>query len=168
MNKTKVIKGAAIYLYHGKQYLSIEDAPKELLIKSMLYDEDAGITYVKLKHKSYLYEIIILTIISICVYISIIHNRFDVTVYASSLVTYYNGNLYLNWQNPEENTEAVTMQLYDGNTEILSMTLQPGESYIMHDIDYPSDRYTVYASIDNLFRTVSDSMDVVVLNKDEY
>lgn len=166
MKATKVIRGTPIYIYHGTQYL---DKPDNLVYAKMKYDEVENITYVYLKRKKYIVELLCTIIISICVYLTLT-GRTEQIIDANynNLIVYYNDNLYVNWSNPIYNKYEVSFKLYDGSTHVLSRTLQPGETLTTTRLDECVDRYSLVISAIVYGKDVSTTVTVNVMNKEDY
>lgn len=166
MKAIKVIKGTPIYIYRGTQYL---DKPDKLIYHKMKYDEDENITYVYLKKKRYLTEVICSLIIALCVYVTVTDNTDStVDVNYNNLIVYYNGSLYVNWHNPEVNRDEVLFDLYDGNTCILSRTLYPGDTVVTVPLDDCADKYRLVISTVKYGKTITSEASITVMNKDDY
>lgn len=166
MKATKVIKGTPIYVYRGTQYL---DKPNKLIYRKMQYDEKENITYVYLKKKRYLVEVICSMIIMLCVYMTITdttNNIIDINY--NNLIVYYDSSLYVNWNNPVTNKDDVTFDLYDGDVCILSRTLCPGDTVITVPLDSCNDKYKLIISVNKYGKTVSSTATITVMNKDDF
>ena len=164
MKKIKVIKGTPIYTYRST--ISLDPIPN-LIVKEMVYNEDENITYVRLKRKTIWIEFLCSIIIICCVTLSIInYNNISVKCNYNSLVNYYDNKLFLNWQNPSENTIDITFELVDGKDVIYKITLTPGESKTYIDLDSVATKYTCTMSINLFNKTVTENATLTVINRE--
>lgn len=164
MKKIKVIKGTPIYTYRSTRSL---DPIPDLIVKEMVYNEDENITYVRLKRKTIWIEFLCSIIIIYCVTLSIInYNNISIKCNYNSLVNYYDNKLFLNWQNPLENTIDVTFELVDGKDVIYKITLTPGESKTYIDLESVETKYTCTMSINLFNKTVTENVTLTVINRE--
>jgi len=164
MKKIKVIKGTPIYTYRSTRSL---DPIPNLIVKEMIYNEDENITYVRLKRKTIWIEFLCSIIIICCVILSISnYNNTSIKCNYNSLVNYYDNKLFLNWQNPLENTVDITFELVNGKDVIYKITLAPGESKTYIDLESVEPKYTCTMSTNVFNKTVTENVTLTVINRE--
>lgn len=164
MERIKVIKGTPIYTYRS---ISSLDPIPNLIIKEMEYDSDNNITYVRLKKKTIRIELLCSIVIIFCIAFTIMnYNGISIKCNYNSLVNYYDNKLFLNWQNPNENSIDITFELVDSTDIIYTVTLSPGESITSIDIEEPKDKYFCNINSKYLFKEMSESVSLIVINRE--
>lgn len=165
MKTTKVIKGVPIYCFHGKQCL---EKPNKLVCGKMVYNDEENITYVHMHRKRYIIETLSVLIILLCILFTHKYKLHDeIQVKYNSIVNLYNGILYLNWLNPEDNHIDITYSLYDNESLILSRTLEPGEYLLTTEYTPNSDTLQLTISVKRLGKVVEDNVSLRVINRNE-
>lgn len=164
MTKVKIIKGTPVYLYRGTQYL---EKPEKCKIKSMMYNEEENITYVKCSKPNYIYEILCaLVIIGCVIFNNFIYEKPVLDFQYNSVVQYYNESLYLNLTNPESNEYPLHVEIRDGENVVNSVSMQPGTSIITIGVEDVKDKYTLRVSCKYLFTEVYEDVTISVVRKD--
>lgn len=160
--RVKIIKGTPIYVYRGKQLL--EKDPK-LIYRKMLYDESKNITYVYLGHKQYKIEFLAMLIIILCVFINVIAlPKFSIKCNYNSIVDYYDGKLFLNWNNPNDNI-SLQFTLYDGDEVIYEELIPPHSSRTYIQLNTIADKYECEISTQIYKYKVKETVTLMVLDR---
>lgn len=163
MQKTKIIKGSPIYHYHGKNLL---EKPKSLLISKMLYDADENITHVYLRHRNYIYDILILCIIIFITYLIKTNNLYSsVKFYYNSVVTYYDNALFLNIKNSEDSSHSISYIIEDNGKVVISGKLNPGEYIIKANVDTQSDELILKLSYTDIFGIHENDFNLYIIQR---
>lgn len=163
MIKTKVIKGKPIYILKGSQYI---DRPDNTNIKSMMYDEETNLTYVKLSKPNIIMEVLCSIIILFCVLSNIffVHNS-SVNIRYNNIVTYYDNKLYLNLKNEEDSLYKVSYKLVDEGVIINEGYMKPGDSVVSIDIENIKESYKIIFEFNTLTEHKIQEEKIMVLNK---
>lgn len=165
MQVTKVIRGTPIYVYRKTQYL---DKPDNLIPTKLEYSEVENITYVYLKKRTHIVEILCSLIILICVIFSLTFKGQSITVNYNNLVIYYNEQLYVNWHNPDASVSDVEFSLCKDNNEIYNIVLSPGETVTTIPITNCSDKYDLLITAEWLGKEYSTTEKISVDIKEAY
>ena len=162
--KTKVIRGTAIYMYRGSQYVEV---PDNMYINKMVYIESENVTYCYMKKKSILLEILCSIVVICCIVTNILVIKDNTeTIYYSSVATYYNGNLYLNLKSKEGNMKTFNYSIVYDDVVVTQGVVLPGSSIITVAISEPKDYYDLVIEYKNGFLPVKRVMKLQVDNKD--
>lgn len=163
--KTKIIRGRPVYIYKGSQWL---EQPEKTIIKSMVYNQDENVTYVKVGKPSILVELISVLIILGCITINIVTNWGSdlLKVRFSSVPVYYNDNLYINLY-VENSTHDVTYVIKSEDKIIHRDTLSKGDLVVTLPLDNYEEKLVLVLETKNILgSTVSDEYKLTVVNKE--
>lgn len=165
MSKNKIIRGKPIYVFRGSQYLEM---PGKTFIKSIDYDERSNKSTVYCKRRHYVTEVICLLIALCCAVINVfyIHNV-EYEIRYNSSCTYYNGYLYLNVYNDEQNPFDLSVSVLDGDVEIYEDTLSPGAVLIMVAVDDVKERYVLLFKYKTALSTRTEKVQINVIRKED-
>lgn len=162
--KTNVIKGRAVYYYRGSQYI---DIPDNMYIKKMIYKEEDNATYCYLKKRGFLVELLCTAIMIGCVmFNNVIYDNATQVLHYNSIVTYYDGKLYVNLKSEEGNIHSLDYKISTGETVIREGTLLPNNSLIYVEVENPSDYYELVITYKSGFLPITKSYKLTVDNKD--
>lgn len=162
--KVKIIKGTPIYLYKGTQYL---EKPDKCKIKSMDYNADENITYVKCTKNNYIYEFICIVIILMLVfYNNFIYQKPIINFQYNSVVQYYKGDLYLNLRSDDTNKYDITVKLKHDDEVISTMIISPGNTIVTVGVEDVKEHYVLELSCKYLLREVNEEVPITVVKKD--
>lgn len=163
MNKTKIVRGKPLYMYEDATYLEM---PKGVFISKMCYDNKANITYVYCKKNRLIFEIICINIIVLLIAFNWIYvfNQ-KVRFRYNSIVTHYDGVLYLNLLNESNSYVPISYNVRDtSGVSICSGVLNKGESLISVETDNQDTDYTIYVTYEILGKEHTETYNIKVAN----
>lgn len=162
--RTESIKGAPIYLFQGTQYVV---KPEGTIIKSMKYDEDENITYVKCKKPSILGDLLCLIVIIMCMLVNwYCLTQYQLSVDYNSICTYFDGRLYVNLAN--NSTTSITYELVGTDGIVQHDVLKPGEKVYIVGVENVESEYELVFRSMMLFIVYEESVTIHVTDRSSY
>ena len=163
--KTKIIRGCPIYLFRNTQYI---EQPKGTIIRSMDYDKENNITYVKCKRPLHLFEFVVIMIMLLLTYYNISNNWGigSVSIKYNSLGYYYNNKIYINLY-IEKSSYELEYKLYTEDS-ILAEGYMKEDEYL---INVDSSKYIEKVFLDIIVKTpigktIKETYKINVINKE--
>lgn len=164
MRTNKVVRGKPLYIYRGSQYLEM---PDKCVVKWVDYDEKTGKSLVYCRKPSKAIELICSLVMITCVLANVLFIKNMVLgVRYNSLSVYYDGALFVNVLNDEDNKATLEVQLLDGSSLIYECELEPGEYLISVPIENVSDSYILVLSYSLLGNVVTERYPITVQRRD--